>query len=399
MTETTPSHVVIAGGGVAALETLLALRDLAGERVAVTLIAPEPNFVYRPMKVAEPFSLGHAREYALAEIAHDHAGRFIHDSVAEVEPENKVVRCGSGMHVPYDHLVIATGAKAVAAFPHVLTFGEDPAERLHGLLTDLEQGYVGSLAFVVPREATWTLPLYEIALMTVRQAWSMGIDQVTFTLVTPEDRPLAMFGGPASETVSHLLSTEGIEFVGSSYATVERGAVIADPSSRRIAADRVVSLPRLEGRRLPGVPCDDDGFIPVDAHGRVPHRAGVYAAGDGTNFPIKQGGLATQQADAVAQAIAAEVGADVEAEPFRPVLRGLLLTGGDDRYLRHTVAGGDGEGEVAGHALWWPPTKIAGRYLSGYLFERDDDESVEEIRSGHIEVELPLDAHATAGHS
>ena len=145
------------------------------------------------------------------------------------------------------------------------------------------------------------------------------------------------------------------------------------------------------------MPCDDDGFIPVDAHGRVPHLAGVYAAGDGTSFPIKQGGLATQQADAVAQAIAAEAGADVEPEPFRPVLRGMLLTGGDDRYFRHTVAGGDGEGEAAGHTLWWPPTKIAGRYLSGYLFERDEDQTVEEIRAGHIEIDLPLDAHATAG--
>src|SRR6476659_2253432 len=162
MTETTASHVVIAGGGVAALETLMALRDLAGDRVAITLIAPEAQFVYRPMKVAEPFALGHAREYELADIARDHGARFIHDSVAEVEPEQKVVRCGSGIHVSYDHLVVAVGAKAVPAFRHALTFGEDPAERrLHGLLTDLEQGYVNSVAFVVPAEATWTLPLYE----------------------------------------------------------------------------------------------------------------------------------------------------------------------------------------------------------------------------------------------
>ena len=62
MTDTTRSHVVIAGGGVAALETLMALRDLAGDRVAITLIAPETTFTYRSMKVVEPFYLGHARE-------------------------------------------------------------------------------------------------------------------------------------------------------------------------------------------------------------------------------------------------------------------------------------------------------------------------------------------------
>jgi sulfide:quinone oxidoreductase len=196
-----------------------------------------------------------------------------------------------------------------------------------------------------------------------------------------------------------LLHENAIEFVGSSYPSVGRGYVIADPGGRRIDADRIVALPALVGRAIEGVPADGDGFIPVDAHGRVRGMSGVYAAGDGTNFPIKQGGLATQQADAVAEAIAAEAGAPVEPEPFRPVLRGLLLTGGDDRFLRNAVAGGGGEGEVATHTLWWPPTKIAGRYISGYLFGRDEAQTIEAARTGHLEVEVPLDADAAAGHA
>ena len=319
MTETPPSQVLIAGGGVAALEALMALRDLAGDRVDITLIAPETTFTYRPMKVAEPFYKGHAHEYGLVEIARDHGARFVRDSIAEVHADEKVVRCASGAHIPYDQLVLATGAKAVPAFRDALTFGEDPAERkLHGLLADLEQGYVHSVAFVVPGEAAWTLPLYEIALMTARQTWGMGMDRVRFALVTPEERPLAMFGGPASEAVAQMLSDEGIEFVGSSYPTVGRGYVIADPGGRRIDVDRVVSLPVLDGLRLAGVPTDASGFVPVDAHGRVRGISDVYAAGDGTNFPIKQGGLATQQADAVAQAIAAEAGADGRARAVPP---------------------------------------------------------------------------------
>ena len=398
MTETTSSHIVIAGGGVAALETLMALRDLAGDRVAITLIAPETTFSYRPMKVAEPFDLGHAKQYELDEIARDHGARFIRESIAEVHPEEGVVRCASGAHVAYDRLVLATGARAVPAFGHAIIFGEDPSEeRLHGLLADLEQGYVRSVAFVIPGDTAWTLPLYEIALMTARQVWGMGIDDIRFTLVSPEERPLAMFGAAAAEAVGELLAAQSIEFVGASYPSVGHGYVVADPGGRRIDVDRVISLPALEGRPVDGVPADAAGFIPVDPHGRVTGVPGVYAAGDGTNFPIKQGGLATQQADAAAQAIAAEVGAAVEPEPFRPVLRGVLLTGGDDRYLRHTVAGGGGEPEVSDHALWWPPSKIAGRYLSGYLSARDDAQTLEAIRSGHLEVHVPLDAHAAAG--
>ena len=201
MTQPPTPHVLIVGGGVAALEALIALRDLAGDRVAITLLAPETDFTYRPMTVAEPFLLGHARAYPLADITDEFRAAFVQDSVAEVRAEEKLVHCASGRDVFYDYLVIAVGAKACSCFPHAITFGDDPSEeQLHGMLADLEQGYLQRVAFVVPNEATWTLPLYELALMTARQAWSMGMDRIRFTLVTPEDRPLAMFGTPASDT-------------------------------------------------------------------------------------------------------------------------------------------------------------------------------------------------------
>ena len=393
MTGTTPARVVIAGGGVAALETLIALRDLARARVDISLVAPDESFTYRPMTVAEPFAKGHADSYELAGIAGPFGARLVQDSVAEVAPLEQAIRTGEGKVISYDHLVLATGARAVPAHDHAITFGEDRREEaLHGLLRDVEEGYAERIAFVVPNEATWVLPLYELALMTAREAWSMGADALEFFFVTPEDRPLAIFGGAASETVAELLVAAGIEFVGSAYTTVNHGHLIVDPGGRRIEVNRVVSLPRLEGLQIPGVPVDVAGFVPVDAHGRVAGLQRVYAAGDGTAFPIKQGGLATQQADAVAETIAAAVGAPIEPEPFRPVLRGMLLTGGDARFMRSGVAGGTGEPKVASHALWWPPSKIAGRYLAPFLSGRDDLEAVEHIRGDHLPVETVLSA-------
>lgn len=397
MTETTTSRVVIAGGGVAALETLIALRDLAGDRVDITLVAPEKAFTYRPMTVAEPFAKGHARHYELARITTQFDARLVQDSVAEVDPGEQTIGTRSGDRIAYDHLVLATGAHATPAYEHAITFGEDHEEEaLHGLLRDAEEGYVERIAFVVPGETTWTLPLYELALMTARQAWSMGADRLELFFVTPEHRPLAIFGTTASDTVAELLKEAAIEFVGSAYTSVESGHLIVDPGGRRIDVKRVVSMPRLEGWSLPGVPADASGFIPVDDHGRVAGLSGVYAAGDGTAFPIKQGGLATQQADAVAGTIAAAAGAPVEPEPFRPVLRGMLLTGGDDRFIRSGVAGGRGEPEVATHALWWPPTKIAARYLGPLLFGRDELEAIERIRGDHLAVEADLSHAASA---
>ena len=72
-----------------------------------------------------------------------------------------------------------------------------------------------------------------------------------------------------------------------------------------LPAEAVVSLPRLRGPYLPGLPHDGDGFIPVDAHGYVGNELDVYAAGDATTCPIKQGGIAAQLADAAAEAIEA----------------------------------------------------------------------------------------------
>ena len=391
MTQTTLPRVVIAGGGVAALETLIALRDLAGDRVDITLVAPEESFAYRPMTVAAPFAAGNANRYGLARIATEFGARVVQDAVHEVRSEEQAILTVEGRRIPYDHLVLATGARATPAYERAITFGEDVDEQaLHGLLRDTEEGYVDRVAFVVPNETTWALPLYELALMTARQAWSMGADRVRFLLVTSEERPLAIFGAAASDAVAGLLESASIEFIGSAYTQVEHNRLIVDPGGRTVDVNRVVSLPRLEGLQIPGIPVDAAGFVPVDTHGRVAGLEHVYAAGDGTAFPIKHGGLATQQADAVAETIAEAVGAPIVAEPFRPVLRGMLLTGGEARFLRSGPAGGEGDAKVASHALWWPPSKIAGRYLAPFLFSRDELEAVERIRGDHLAVETVL---------
>jgi sulfide:quinone oxidoreductase len=248
---------------------------------------------------------------------------------------------------------------------------------------------VRRVAFVVPTGASWTLPLYELAIMTARHGWSIGLEEARYWLVTPEAEPLAIFGPVASRAVHELLEPEGITFVGSAYAQVERGAVLIDARAQRIDADRVVSLPLLEGPRTPGLPADGDGFIPVDSYGRIAGAPDVYAAGDATASRIKQGGLACQQADVVAEQIAAAAGAPVRPSRYRPVLRGKLMTGGRDRYLRSGA--GPGAVAISELPLWWPPAKVAGRYLSPFLAGCDAFAPRDEEAAPHIGVALPLD--------
>ncbi len=394
-----PLHVLIAGGGVAALECLLALRDLAEERVTLQLVAPQDEFVYRPLEVGAPFALGAVRRYSVEAVAVARGARFRLDALTRVDAAERTAFLGSGGEVGYDALVVALGARPVEAIPGALTYrGMEDAPPMRRLVEDLRAQQARSVAFVVPPGVSWPLPLYELALLTAT-AVSDEAASPDITIVSPEDAPLALFGRAASEEVSRLLERRGLVFRGSAYASaVDGGRLLLGPSDETVAAERVVALPRLAGPAIRGLP-ESDGFLRIDQHGRVLGCENVWAAGDVVDFPVKQGGIAAQQADAVAEDLAALAGAPLTPSPFRPVLRGMLLTGEAPRYMRASLAGGAGEDStVADHALWWPPGKIAGRYLGPHLGAAHEDFSRRRDHGGvPVEVALERDWQATQG--
>jgi sulfide:quinone oxidoreductase len=390
-------RVLIAGGGVAGLETLLALRALAGELVDLELLAPEPEFWYRPLAVAEPFEAGRAPHFELAAIAETVAARFTLDQLASVDDDAHIARTGHGAEIRYDALVVACGGLPRPALAGALTFrGPADSDAFRRLLDEAGSGSVHSIAFTLPASGVWPLPLYELALLTATHL-EQHETTVELALVTPEPAPLSLFGDAASDAVRALLSEHGISLhTGCHPARYEAGRLELVPE-RTLLVERVVALPRLEGLQILGIPQDADGFVATDLSGRVRGLASVYAAGDITQFPIKQGGIAAQQADAVAEAIAARAGAPVQPHPFRPVLRGLLLTGGTPRYLRSETQGGHGDtSTISGDALWWPPSKIVGHYLAPFLAAHAGFElkpPAEQTGALEIEVDLPFDQH------
>jgi sulfide:quinone oxidoreductase len=364
-----PLQVVVAGGGVAGLEAVMALKHLAGDRVSVTLVAPEEDFSYRPLTVGEPFAMGAAQRIPLDKFARQHGVDLRTDTLDAVMPEKHSVFLGSGDELAYDRLIVAVGARRVPAFEHVTSFrGQEDVEAMHGLVQDVEMGYVRRIAFVVPAGVAWSLPLYELALMTARRAFDMNID-VELSFVTPEERPMPVFGARASADVQTMLNEAGIAVHCSAIADVPRkGTVVVHPDRATIDCDRVVALAAIESIPIRGLPTDHAGYLPVDSQCRVGAVKDVYAAGDGTNFPLKQGGLACQQADVAAENIARDAGVPVGPSTFRPVLRGQLLTGQKPHIMHHDVSGRAGDrSESTDHMLWWPPTKVAGRHLAPYL--------------------------------
>ena len=366
-----PQRVLIAGGGVAGLEALLALRRLAGELVEIELLVADPLFRYRPLSVGEPFGLGNLRDLDLSDVADEFGAKLTLAALEAVDDDAHVARTSLGP-LAYDFLLVTVGARAVPAVPGALTFGGSAhTEALRALLDELVSGTVKRVVFALPGPATWSLPLYELALQTAAHVQERGAD-AHLSVVTPEQQPLELFGAAAGKAIAKLLAERGVELLGQRYPVAFEDGLLRLKPEGSIAADRVVALPRLEAQPIEGLPLDASGFIPTDTSGRVHGLTDVFAAGDATSFPIKQGGIATQQADAAAESIAAEAGADLVPQPFQPVLRGLVLTGETPLFARAELAKAGQPASAGLDALWWPPGKIVGRYLAPYLAERSD---------------------------
>lgn len=357
--------LLIAGGGPAALEAALAVQRLAGERMPITLLADRDAFVYRPVAVAEPFGFAAPQQFSLSRLAADRGFALESGSVAGVDPDQHRVLLAGGGQASYDVLLLALGARPEEAIPGALTFGgpEDSA-RLRGALEALHVGEPLRVAFVAGVETAWTLPLYELALMTVRWAEARGLALEPW-LVTWEERPLTIFGDAAAAAVAELLADAGVRLWTAAFAEAVEDGRLWVSLEGGLPVDLAVALPRPVGPAIPGLPADPQGFLPVDGYGRVAGVPDVYAAGDMTARVVKQGGLATQQADAAAAAIVAAAGVPVDSAPYRPVLRAMLLTGERPRYLRRAT-GSEPDGATDA-SPWWPPHKIAGRELAPYL--------------------------------
>lgn len=358
------SRVVIAGGGVAALEAALCLEALAGDRVKVTLLAPGREFVYRALAVGEPFGLGAALRCELAAIARDNGFALQPEVLAAVDLDGRRAITGSRQALPYDHLVLALGARPQVAVPGALTFrGPEDAGRIAITLATLATRGASHIVFAAPEGTAWTLPLYELALLTAHWA-RPRTPALRISVATPEPAPLALFGHACSAEVATLLDDAEVDVrCGRAACSFAHGRLELTGGAA-LPATAVVALPRPMGVPVPGLTHDPHGFVDVDDYGRVSGEQ-AYAVGDMTSRTVKQGGLAAQQAVVAARAIAAAEGAAPAPEPYRPVLRGLLLTGEMPRYLRND--GERGSEVVAGEPPWWPPHKIASRYLGPYL--------------------------------
>lgn len=366
--------MLIIGGGVGGVEAMVALHDLCGDRVEIVVHAPRREFLYRPLAVTEPFGVGEVLKFDLQQLTERCAASFSLDSIVSVDTDGQRATTHDGDEVEYDYLVVACGARMLWTVPGAATFwGASDEDASVDVVRELQAGALRKVVFTIPAGRGWPLPIYELALLAATQLKGADNPSAELRIVTPEDAPLQLFGVRASEQMGQLLAERGIEIVtGASPVKFENGQLDIAPGAS-IEADAVVSAPRFQGRTLEGLPHDEDGFIPVDDRSLVRGLQDVFAVGDVTSFPVKQGGIATQQADAAAEVIAAQIGGQVEPQPFEPILRAVLFTGEEPKYLYGKLGGGHGETSTfSDDPPWREEGKIVGKYLAPFLASTSD---------------------------
>ena len=212
----------------------------------------------------------------------------------------------------------------------------------------------------------WTLPLYELALMTAEYGRRRGLD-LAIELISGESAPLGVFGADASAAVRRHLSDAGIRVRTGTFPTEYAEGRLWLELEGPLDVDLVVALTHLRGPRLRGLPHESGGFVRVDDYGRVRGVDRVWAVGDMTTRPLRQGGLAAQQADVAVADIAAQIaGSHVEVHPYQPKLQGMLLTGAEPLYLQHDPHA-PVSSEASTQPLWSPRQKVVGAHLGPYL--------------------------------
>jgi sulfide:quinone oxidoreductase len=363
----TPFRVLIAGGGVAALEAVLAFQDIdPGRELDIEVITPELRFIYRPLSVRDPFGPRATRAYELAPIVEGAGARLRPGQVDALDPDERHATLGDGTQLRYDALLLATGAARRPALPGVGTFSDPTdAPAFHSFVASLCRGAFHRVAFIVPPGPCWPLPIYELALEAGTRLQASDAE-AQLAVITPETGPLAMFGSVASGAVEAALHDRGVTVHPGTYADSLIGGQLRLDLQGAVQVDAAWAAARLAPCVPAGVPVATDGFVPVDGAGRVRGFVDLFAAGDVTLGELKQGGIAAQQAAIAAAAIGALAGIGPEPVLTPPVLRALLLTGGEPLWLRFDPTA-EPPSEASHEPLWWPPHKIFGVHLAPVL--------------------------------
>jgi NADPH-dependent 2,4-dienoyl-CoA reductase/sulfur reductase-like enzyme/nitrite reductase/ring-hydroxylating ferredoxin subunit len=279
--QTDVQKIVIVGGGAAGLACAHELRRL-GFAGQVTMLSADADPPCDRPNLSKDYLAGSAPEEWLwlrgdDWYADNRIDLRLSTEVTRIDPAVRVVHCASGEELPYDRLLIATGAEPnrlpVPGFdgPNVFTLRSVADARAIA-----EQAHSGAHAIIIGA-----------SFIGLEAAAALRHRGVEVDIVSVEEVPLEhVFGSDVGRQIQALHERNHVRFHLSSVVEGFDGEAVALGGGEKIAADFVVVgigvRPRTALAADAGVAVDNgvivDGFLETS----VP---GIYAAGDIAAFP------------------------------------------------------------------------------------------------------------------
>lgn len=327
--------IVVVGGGMGGVETTAGLVNKLGDKAKIVLVSETDELALRPFFIYPPFSHIFKRRrmthLGLRSAAARRGVEFQKWRVDEIDPAAGVIR-SDGRQMPYDHLILATGAgmqpddvpgmiensETIWGFQDSLRL----AKAVEQMIDRAKQGEQQHVLFNVPENNKCAGPLYEMVFMLETYLRRKKVrDQFRITWTTFEKSFIAAFGPKLDERTTQEFNERDIEALREMRIDrVEpKRAIYKDGTS--IDFDWMISFPPYAGHtQFDSMPTDDRGFIHADPDTRkVRGMENIYVVGDAGDFPVKQAFLALGMASTVAHNIAREIKGKAGHDSFDPL--------------------------------------------------------------------------------
>jgi sulfide:quinone oxidoreductase len=277
-TEIMSKRIVILGGGTGGTLAANRLRHELGDAAAITVVDRDNNHIYQPGLLLVPFGLTRPDRIVRPRARQLHPGiGYNQSAVHHVDIERREVHLEAGPVLPYDVLIVATGAALLPGETEGLTeamaqgkafsfYEPAGAAALSDALARFDGGRI--VVNVVDMPIKCPVAPLEFAFLADWYFHRRGIrDRVDLTYVTPLDG--AFTKAIASRELSGLLGRKGIRLV-TEFNTGEvdaPGGRLISFDGRQAGFDLAVVVPAHGGQayvgRSPGLG-DALGFVPCD---------------------------------------------------------------------------------------------------------------------------------------
>lgn len=333
-----PPRVVVVGGGVGGtLAANLLSREL-GRDVGVTVLDPLGMHVYQPGFLYLALGKANGRWLIRDErlLLRDDVELVI-DEASRIDPHEGVVELTRGGSIPFDYLVLATGARLVPEQIPGLSeaahdfYSFDGAQRLREALRSFDGGRILIGVAGIPYKCP-PAPV-EFTLMLERYLDERGVrDRSEVTLLSPLNRAFTIES--ASKLVQPIMERRGITLATFfNVETVDPSAGVATSlEGEKAEFDLLVLVPPHRGSQVvedSGLG-DRSGWVPTDP-ATLQHKEHdrIFALGDATDLPIsKSGSTAHFEAPVVASRIASLIRGTAPRESYGGRVMCFLETGG-----------------------------------------------------------------------